>query len=99
MGFNHTHYVPILKGRAGEYGALQVMTAEVKAALTPLIEIPPVPWDFDDDQPAKTIDEHLQKVNRKISQSWGAERPLFVDLLWIPSDERMAGGEHPLTYV
>lgn len=99
MGFNHTHYVPILKGRAGEYGALQVMTAEVKAALTPLIEIPPIPWDFDDDQPAKTIDQHLEKVNPKISQSWGVERPLFVDLLWIAPDDRMAGGEHPLTYV
>jgi hypothetical protein len=99
MGFNHTHYVPILKGRAGEYGALQAMTAEVKAALTPLIEIPPIAWDFDDDQPAKTIDQHLEKVNPKISQSWGAERPAFLDLLWIAPDERMASGEHPLTYV
>ena len=58
MGFNHTHYVPTLKGRAGEYGALQAMTAEVKAALTPLIEIPPIPWDFDNVQFAHRLREY-----------------------------------------
>ncbi len=99
MGFDYMHYVPILKGRAGEYGALQVMAPEVKAALTPLIEVPPIPWDFESEQPAKTIDQHLGRLNTKISQSWGVERPAFVDLLWIAPSERMAGGEHPLTYV
>jgi hypothetical protein len=39
------------------------MTAEVKAALTPVIEIPPIPRDFGDEQPAMTIDAHLEKVN------------------------------------
>jgi hypothetical protein len=99
MGFNHTHYVPILKGRAGEYGALQEMTPEVKAGLTPLIEVPPIPWDFALDEPDKTIDQHLERLSSKIVQSWGVERPLFLDFLWIPPDERMANGDHPLAHV
>jgi hypothetical protein len=99
MGFGHTHYVPILKGRAGEYGALREMTPEVKARLTPLIEVPPIPWDFERDEPDKTIDQHLQRLSSKIVQSWGMERPLFLDLLWIAPDERMANRDHPLAHV
>ncbi len=99
MSFDQTHYVPILKGRAGEYGALQEMSAKVKAALTPMIEVPPIPWDFTADRPAKTIDEHLKKVTGMIARSWGQQRPLFLDLLWIAPRERLANGEHPLAHV
>jgi hypothetical protein len=99
MGFDYRHYLPILKGRAGEYGALREMAPEVKAGLTPLIEIAPIPWDFERDEPDKTIDQHLQRLSGKVVQSWGVERPLFLDLLWIAPDERMANGDHPLAYV
>lgn len=97
--FNHQHYVPILKGRDGEYGALQTLSPDVKKRLTPLLEVPPIAWDFGEDRPAKTVDEHLAKVSTKIERAWGLERPLFVDLLWIPEVERMADGSHPAAYV
>jgi hypothetical protein len=99
MGFDHTHYVPILKGRAGEYGALREMAPKVKAGLTPLIEVPPIPWDFERGEPDKTVDQHLERLSSKIVQSWGVQRPLFLDLLWIAPDERMANGDHPLTHI
>lgn len=38
-------YVPILKGKDGEYGALGSLSPEEKERITPLIEIPPIPWD------------------------------------------------------
>lgn len=94
--FDHKHYVPILKGRAGELAALKVLGAAPKASLTPLIEVPPVPWDFGADAPAKTLDEHLRKLPSQLKDSWGTDRPLFVDLLWIDDDARMANGAHPL---
>lgn len=97
--FDQKNYVPVLKGRAGEYGALQVMSPDAKARLTPILEVPPIPWDFEEEQPAKTIDEHLLRVSGKIHRCWGDERPLFLDLLWIPDSERMSNGAHPLTYV
>ncbi len=97
--FDHMHYVPILKGRNGEYGALQAMFADEKATITPVIEIPPIPWDFKNDEPAKTIDQHLLKVDSNLERSWGLDGVLFVDLLWIGEAERMADGEHPLTHV
>lgn len=65
--FGHAHYVPVLKGRDGEYGALQSLSRGVRDALTPLLELPPIPWDFETDAPARTIDKHLKKVGQKSS--------------------------------
>jgi len=97
--FNHKHYVPILKGRQGEYGALQTIPREVKSRVVPVVEIPPIPWDFAEEQPDKTVDQHLQGIGAKLERAWGVEAPMFVDLLWIAEDARMADGVHPLTYV
>jgi hypothetical protein len=97
--FDHTSYVPILKGRLGEYGALQEMSPEAKMRVTPVIEVPPIPWDFAEDKPSKTIDRHLRDVGKRLEQAWGTESPIFVDLLWIAQAERMESGAHPLTHV
>jgi len=66
--FSHNHYVPILKGRDGEYGALQTLASNVRVALTPLLELPPIPWDYEEEAPAKTIDQHLRTL-----QLWSSE--------------------------
>ncbi|MGA2182558.1 MAG: beta family protein [Bryobacteraceae bacterium] len=97
--FSRDHYVPILKGRAGEYGALQMLTPSMRQALTPLVEIPPIPWDYEQERPAKTIDQHLKKVGQKIDRAWGLGGRILVDLLWIPDSERMIDGGHPLSCV
>jgi hypothetical protein len=97
--FGSDHYIPILKGRDGEYGALKTLTTVVRKALTPLVEVPPIPWDFQEERPSKTIDEHLTKVGEKIDRAWEPARRLFVDLLWIPDSERMIDGGHPLDCV
>lgn len=60
-GLTPAHYVPIVKGKAGEYSALQDLAPAVKQAVTPLIEIPVVPWDFENEEPAKTLDAHLAR--------------------------------------
>jgi hypothetical protein len=97
--FDHTHYVPILKGKEGEYSALRELTRTIKDGLTPLIEIPSIPYDFENDVPAKTVDAHLAKVVQKIETCWGADRPVSLDLDWISPSERMADGSHPLKYI
>jgi Beta protein len=98
--FSQNHYVPILKGRDGEYGALETLTPLVRQGLTPLLEMPPIPWDYEQDIPAKTIDQHLKKVGQKIQRVLGPGHRLFVDLPpWIPESERMSDGEHPLVFM
>jgi len=97
--FDNTHYVPILKGRDGEYGALTCLSAASRERITPLIELPPIPWDFEEEKPARTIDAHLKKVAEKLGRAWGSGRNLFLDFIWIAEAERMADGRHPVEYV
>ena len=97
--FDHNHYVPILRGKLGEYGALSELPAGVRDRLTPLIEIPPVPIDWDTDGPSKTISEHVRSVPNRLESSWGVQRRVFVDLPWLAPDGMLVSGSHPLAWV
>jgi len=94
----HNHYVPILKGRQGEYTALAALSDSSRAGLTPLIEVPPIPWDFENEAPAKSIDDHLDPVAGNVTRHWGTDRGVFVDLGWIAEDST-SDGAHPLAKV
>ncbi len=64
--FDHRHYVPILKGKEGEYLSLRDLDLTVRIAFTPLIEVPQIPWDHQTESPAKTVDEHLRNVATRV---------------------------------
>ncbi|MCS5697253.1 beta family protein [Desulfofundulus thermocisternus] len=97
--FDKKHYVPILKWKRGERVALQYLDNSIKNKLTPLIEIVPVSWNYDEDRPEKTLNEHLQEIGTQLSTSWGLEKPLFIDLLLLDPSERMSDGKHPLSFI
>lgn len=75
----HKQYVPILKAKEGEFKALQDSFPATKDSMTPLLEIVGIPWDYAEEQDAKTIDEHLSKISKKILDAWGTDRKIFVD--------------------
>jgi len=93
--FDHRHYVPVLKWKQGEYLALSKLAAPIKASITPLIEIPPIGWDFEESRLSKTVDDHLKKFGRRLRQKWG-DRPIFVDLWLIDPNMLTKGGLTPL---
>jgi hypothetical protein len=97
--FAKDHYVPVLKWKRGEKFAIKDLTNAVKSKMTPLIEVPPIAWDFINDMPAKSVDQHLEKVVDSVGDSWGQDRPAFLDLQFIDSDERMNDSSHPLEYI
>jgi hypothetical protein len=97
--FDHKHYVPILGGKLGEYRALRELTPARKAKLTPLIEVPPVPWDFENDRPARTIDDHLQGTAKAIEDHWGVIDVVFLDMFTVADEGPMASGDHPVKHV
>lgn len=97
MAFDRRHYVPVVKWKQGEQKALETLTPTFKERVTPLIEIPPIEWDFENDVPKKTVDEHLVNFGETMQRSW--PQKAFVDLLYIHPSERMASGLHPLTYI
>ena len=77
--FRYDHYVPILKGKLGEFKALRELETRIKDKITPLIEAPPIPLNYDTGDPSKTVDEHLDKFIPNIKAYWGSENPAFVD--------------------
>jgi len=97
--FKTKHYVPVLKWKLGEYMALNELQPELRNKLTPVIEIPPIQFDFTTEEPAKKIDQHLEKVTQQIRESWGIKNHFFLDLLRIQPDERMENEEHPLAFL
>lgn len=76
--FDHSHYVPILKWRQGEYQALFRLDAAIKTQITPLFEIPTENWDFENNAPQKSLDEHLESFGKRLKAKWGS-RICFVD--------------------
>ena len=92
------HYVPLLKAKGGEFGALKELDAAVRTQLLPIFDVPPIPWDFENEEPSKTIDEHLAKLAENIFKSIGT-LPCAVDLIWLDPSARMSNGVHPLTWL
>lgn len=84
-------YTPVLKGKEGEYAALEELASDVKDSILPLIEVPGVPFDYANDRPAKSLDEHISGVAKRVERAW-AGRAFFLDLPWFGSDERLSDG-------
>src|SRR5690242_13646584 len=96
--FDHRHYVPVLKAKKGELVGLERLDPAVGQAMTPLLEVPPIPWDFVADGPAKTIDAHLPPVSNQIQRHWGT-RAFFLDTLYLDDNDRLADGRTPAAAV
>lgn len=99
--FNENHYVPIIKWKRGEQKALEYLGESLKNMMTPLIEIPPIEWDYQKGEPKKTIDEHLKGIGASMSKSWNHEGPIFIDAFNVCTEdvETMESGQHPLEFI
>jgi len=98
MSFDHRHYVPCLRWKQGEYQAVLRLSGATKKMFTPLIEVPEIGWDFENEVESKTIDEHLAPFARRVVEKWG-RRPCFIDLPFIRPNELMATNLHPVHFV
>lgn len=92
-------YVPVLKGKEGEFGALETLRDDVRSRLMPLIEIPDIPYDYANERPAKSADEHLRGIVERLAKCWDRDRPLYVDLSWSEDKEILDGGSIALDAV
>ena len=92
----------MLKSKSAEYWALRGLPNEIKAKITPLMEIIPVPWDHEKNLPTKTLKKHLDDNINKIEKSWGGRSlfdvyPIFFDFVYVNSEECI-NGYHPIKY-
>lgn len=92
------HYVPILLTRRGERRALAAVDDTVRTVLSPLMVVPPIPWDYDSEQPAKTLEQYLAPLPQELAHCIG---PIgaSIDLVFLDDDQRVADGRHPLAWV
>lgn len=90
--FGPSHYVPILKGKEGEYKALGSLDPTLKASMTPLIEVVPEPSGRD-------LATHLRNTARKMHDNWGTSHPIMVDLRWQFRNPEDIAGIHPLEHM
>lgn len=94
--FGSNHYVPVLFTKAGERDAVGDIDDHQKDGFTPLWVVHPIDFDFELNQPKKSIDEHLDKLPGNLNRVWN--RPAFIDTLHV-EDETMADGRHPLEWI
>ena len=95
--FQHNHYVPVLKWKMGEYQALSRLSDQAKGRITPLLEIPPVGYDFEAREDRESLSSHLGDFGRRLRSKWQS-RQCFVNLKYVPAKERLAG-QHPVDFV
>ena len=84
-------YVPVLKGKEGEFAALEALNDDVRDRIMPLIEAPAVPYDYANERPAKSLDEHIVAFGDRMRRGW-SNRPVFVDLPWFGDEEQLGDG-------
>lgn len=84
-------YVPILKGKEGEFAALSELSDAVRDTILPLIEVPRVPYDYVNERPTKTLDEHVAGVADRLQRCW-QDRPVYLDLPWFGERENLENG-------
>jgi T4 beta protein len=72
-------YVPALKWRQAEYQALLRLSDAAKSKIVPFIMIPPIEFDFEEGEPKKTTQEHLQAFPKRYKDKWNA-RPAWIDI-------------------
>ena len=94
------HYMPILKGKEGEYAALEVLAENLRDAVVPFIEVPSVPYDYANEGPAKSLDRHLVGIGTRLSKCWG-KREVYLHLPWFEPGESqfLADGTHAVAAV
>lgn len=71
-------YMPILSGKAAEYEALGELGAETRTRTRPLIEVTPLTFDQQTEQPTKSLEEHVARDARFMRDCWGALRQLSL---------------------
>lgn len=96
--FNHRHYVPSLRCKRGEFQALRELSAADRQLLTPLLEVQPLPEDYDPADAQHTADVSLVSLPGMIGAS-AQGTVSMIDARQIDPAARMTNLTHPLLWL
>lgn len=80
------NYLPILKGKKGEFEALLHLRKEQKEELLPLIEVVDIPKDYDKNSYKTTEETHLNKFIANIKKYWNKDNHILIDTRFLEED-------------
>jgi hypothetical protein len=81
--FNDRHYVPVLRWKTAELGALKDLRAAERASLTPLFEPIPKTFHASARNPSGDIRLATAEILQKLDACWGRAH-FFIDFLHLP---------------
>jgi len=83
-------YVPILKGKQGEFIALQKLPSDIKNKIIPVIDLVP--------NNTKNIEDHVKSILRYFSK-WEKERLIYIDGYLLDDSILLPGNIHPVQFI
>ncbi len=91
-------YMPILKGKTGEFTGLGQLPVAVKEKLLPFFDIPNQAVESSEEPPA-SLDDYLKKKVKRIQAAWAnmPSRPVVFDLFDMDLKLRACDQRHPVT--
>ncbi|MFX4312052.1 hypothetical protein F8O53_08870 [Enterobacter sp. 63] len=88
------HYYPQLKWKPAEYESLALLQQPTIDGLTPIITIPDIDWDHDNDCYQKSLSSYLSSFGVNLAASWLSPRPILLDVKYL--DSHGTNRNHPL---
>lgn len=98
MFLNKATYVPSIRWRQGEYQALFHLCDAVKDRVVPLIMIPPVEYDFEENRLKRSVQEHVHPFIDRFDSKWRF-RPAWIGVHDDLGQSHMDNGVDIFTYV
>lgn len=94
-------YVPILKGKFGEFTALSKLEDDIKQTVIPIIDllrfVPQVVKD--PKKKEKTFDDYVKTIIKYFINMWEKERLVYIDFYLFDNEKKMKDGTHPINYI
>ncbi len=85
-------YVPILKGKKGEFTALKSLAPEIIDNIVPVIDVVPA-------APKKNLDKHLLDTVNYFKNCWDKNRLIYIDGYMIQDEGNLSSGKYLMDYI
>lgn len=95
--FDYAHYVPVLRWKRGERGALKWLEPADKAAMTPLLELLPGYMRPRRGKGGGPAGDDLSVVVEQIVDCWGST-PIFIDVAMVRSVPYLGANSHAVEH-
>ena len=89
-------YVPILLARRGERIALRELPPAIRSGFTPLLEIPHVPMDWNEEE-FKGLGEHITGFPVSLNRDLSEYERFFLDVPYLRDPNELVNGYHPVS--